>query len=109
MSESFGAFWHTEKKVTLKVLNLWVFNFVIWWLKNISWVFNFTILVKIGKQVSLNIKCSIVDQCNCYQIWYRNSNFVTISRDMQYTRTNIIYTKSNRKPKKKEPVELFFL
>ena len=27
----------------------------------------------------------IVNQCNCYQICYIMSNFVTISRDMQYT------------------------
>ena len=33
-------------------------------------------------KVSLNINFSIVNQCNCYQICYRNSNFVIISRDM---------------------------
>ena len=42
------------------------------------------------KSHSLNINFSIVNQCNCYQICYRNFNFVTISRDMQYTGTSII-------------------
>ena len=36
-------------------------------------------------KVSLNINFSVVNQCNCYQICYRNSDFVTISRDMRYT------------------------
>ena len=32
----------------------------------------------------------IVNQCNCYETCYRNSNFVAISRDMRYTGINII-------------------
>ena len=35
-------------------------------------------------KVLLSNNFSIVNQCNCYQICYRKSNFVTISRDMQY-------------------------
>ena len=57
-------------------------------LRNISWVFNFAISVKIRKKVSLNINFSIVNECNCYQICYRNSNPVTISREM-YTNVYI--------------------
>ena len=40
-------------------------------------------------KVSLNTNFSIVNQCNYYQIWYRNSNFVTISRDMRYKGINM--------------------
>ena len=41
-------------------------------------------------KVSLNINFSIVKKCNCCQICYRNSNFVTMSRDIRYTGINII-------------------
>ena len=43
-----------------------------------SGVLDFTISVKIRNE-SL-----IVNQCNCYQTCYRNSNFLTISGDMRY-------------------------
>ena len=33
-------------------------------------------------KVSLNINFSIVNQYNCYQICYRNSNFITLSRNV---------------------------
>ena len=36
------------------------------------------------------INCFTVNQYNCYQICYRNSNFVTISRDMRYVDINFI-------------------
>ena len=38
----------------------------------------------------MNIKFSVVNQGDCYEICYRNSNVVTINRDMQLTGTNII-------------------
>ena len=67
-----------------------VFNFAIWWLQKISRAFKFVISVKIRKEVSLNNNFSIVDPCNCYQICYRNYNFITVSRDMRYTGINTI-------------------
>ena len=66
---------------------LWVLNFTIgkklhfagifaiWWVQNISRVFNFAISVKIRND------CLIVNQCN--QICCRNSNFLTICRAMR--------------------------
>ena len=78
-----------EKKIFLRVL-----NFAIWWLQNISQVFNITILVKIRvslNEYNMNMNINlIVNQCNCYETCYRNSNFVTISRDMRHTGINII-------------------
>ena len=52
--------------------------------------FNFAILVKIKTKVSLNINFSIINQCDCYEICYRNSSFIAISRDMLYMGINII-------------------
>ena len=80
----------------LRVLNfttgnnyiLQVFDSAIWWLQNISRVFNFAISVKI--KLSMNINFFIVNQCNCYQICNRTSNFVIISRAIQCTGINII-------------------
>ena len=74
-----------------------VFTFPIWWLQNISRVFNFAVSVKIRNESLIEYQFSIANQCNCYQICYRNSNFVTISRDMQYTGINIIIWSNIRK------------
>ena len=57
-----------------------IFNFAIWSIRNILRVFNFGILVKQEKKVTLNNNFFIVNQCNCYQICYRNSYFVTTSK-----------------------------
>ena len=58
------------------------FNFAIWRLQNISRVSNLAISVKI--MVSLmNIAFSIFNQCNCYQICCRNSNY--------YQQKDVIY------------------
>ena len=44
--------------------------------------------MNISLNISLNF--SIVNQFNCPQICFRNSDFVTICRDMRYTGINII-------------------
>ena len=46
---------------------------------------------------SFNVNVSIVNQCNCYQICYRKSNFVTISRDMQDMGIKMIFWSNIRK------------
>ena len=63
--------------------------FAIWWLQNISWVFNYAISVKIRN------KSLIVNQYN--QICHRNSNFLIISRDMWNTSIIIIIWLNIRK------------
>ena len=102
--------WQTN--ITLKVLKfrgylisrleekniLRVSNFAIWWFQRISRVFNFAISVKIRKKVSSNNIFSIVIKGKCYQICYRNSNFVTISKYMRYG-INIILWSNIRKKK----------
>ena len=45
----------------------------------------------------MNNNFSIANQCNCYQICYRNSNFITISRDMRCTGINIKLLSNIRK------------
>ena len=75
-----------EKTYILRVL-----NFAIWWFQNISRAFNFAMSVKIRNE-------SLIEyQCNCYQMCYRNSNFLTISRDMRYTSIIIIIWLNIRK------------
>ena len=86
-----------EKKNILQV-----FNFAIWWLPNISWVFNFTILVKIRNE-------SLIEyQCNCYQICYRSSNFFTISRHMRYAGINIIFWSNVREKRISKSAGIYF-
>ena len=74
---------------------LQVFNFAIWWLQNISWIFNFAISIKIREKSLIQHYFFIVSQCNCYHICYRNSNFVTVSRDMLYTDISVSILWSN--------------
>ena len=64
----------------------------IWWVQNIfrgTWFHDFS---KNKKR-----KLIIVNQCNCYQTCYRNSNFLTISRDMRYTSIIILIWLNIRK------------
>ena len=53
---------------------LQVFIFAIWWVQNILQIFNFTISVKIRNEILIEY-FYIVNQCNCYQIFYRNLIF----------------------------------
>ena len=91
---------------------LWVLNFTIgktklhfagifaiWWLQNISRVFNFAISVKIRN------KSLIVNQYN--QICYRNSNFLMISRDMWNTSITIIIWLNIRKKRESQTRQVF--
>ena len=67
--------------------------------------FYFAISVKIRTKVSLNIFFSTVNECNCNQICYRNSNFVTICRDVRYTGINIIlWSKLGKRESQTGPV-----
>ena len=45
----------------------------------------------------MNNNLSIANQCNCYQICYRNSNFITISKDMRCTGIKIKLRSNIRK------------
>ena len=74
-----------------------VFNFAICWLRNISRVLNFAISVIIRNKSLIEYQFFIVNECNCCQICYRNSNFVTISRHMRYVGINIILWANIRK------------
>ena len=61
-------------------------------------------------KVSLNIDFSNVNQCNCYQISYRNPDFVTISRDMRYTVIMIQFSVPTLRHKlRSSHVNFFFL
>ena len=91
---------------------LWVLNFTIgktklhfagifaiWWLQNISRVFNFAISVKIRN------KSLIVNQYN--QICYKNSNFLMICRDMWNTSITIIIWLNIRKKRESQTRQVF--